>query len=85
MDGAAGWRRAGPYVTASFPAADYPRLVPEWNSAYPSYFIYGSLVFSAATEEYLGGMLRTKYATTITLRLGAAASPLLAPRTMGRV
>lgn len=70
--------RAGQERQVQLPVSpDYPRLIPGWNGAYPSYFIYGPLVFSAATEEYLGAMLRTKYATTLTFRLGAAASPLL--------
>ena len=58
--------RAGKELKVSLPvSADYPRLIPGLNGAYPSYFIYGPLVFSAATEEYLGGYLRTKYATSI--------------------
>jgi S1-C subfamily serine protease len=70
--------RSGKEQRADLPVSlDYPRLIPGWNGGYPSYFIYGPLVFSAATEEYLASILRTKYGTAIALRLGAVASPLL--------
>jgi S1-C subfamily serine protease len=70
--------RAGQELKINLPvSADYPRLIPNLNDAYPSYFIYGPLVFSAATEEYLGGYLPTKYAATIMEGLSASASPLI--------
>jgi S1-C subfamily serine protease len=69
--------RAGEEQKVSLPvSADYPQLIPELNGAYPSYFIYGPLVFSAATEEYLGGLLRTKYGTAIMASLSNAGNPL---------
>jgi hypothetical protein len=69
--------RAGKERQVKLPvSADYPRLIPGLNGAYPSYFIYGPLVFSAATEDYLGGLLRTKYATSILTRLTASGNPL---------
>jgi hypothetical protein len=55
----------------------YPRLIPGLNGAYPSYFIYGPLVFSAATEDYLGGFLQTKYASAVLTHLSTAANPLV--------
>ena len=33
LDGAAGWARRGPYVRATFPAADYPRVFSEFLRA----------------------------------------------------
>ena len=70
--------RAGKELKINLPiSVDWPRLIPGVNGAYPSYFVYGPLVFSAATDEYLGGFLRTKYAGTITARLGMFANPLL--------
>ena len=70
--------RAGKELKINLPvSANYPQLIPGWNSAYPSYFIYGPLVFSAATDEYLGGLLRTKYAGSVAAHLGAVANPLL--------
>ncbi|HEX9047207.1 MAG TPA: trypsin-like serine protease, partial [Verrucomicrobiae bacterium] len=63
-------------INLPVPAED-PRLIPGLDGAYPSYFIYGPLVFSTATEEYLGGYLRTKYGTAIASRLSAQGSPLI--------
>ena len=55
--------RAGKELAINLPvSAKYPRLDPDLNGAYPSYFIYGPLVFSAATEEYLGGYMQSKFA-----------------------
>jgi S1-C subfamily serine protease len=58
-------------------SANYPLVIPGLDGAYPSYFIYGPLVFSAATDEYLTGLLRTKYGASIAARFGAEGSPLL--------
>jgi hypothetical protein len=58
-------------------SADYPRLIPGLDGAYPSYFIYGPLVFSAVTEEYLGGFLRTRYGAAAMARLSNLANPLV--------
>jgi hypothetical protein len=70
--------RAGKELKIVLPvSADFPRLIPGLNGAYPSYFIYGPLVFSAATEEYLGGMLRTKYGTAVMARMSSMANPLV--------
>jgi hypothetical protein len=70
--------RAGKELKVNLPvSANYPRLIPGLNSTYPSYFIYGPLVFSAATDEYLGGLLRTKYAGTVMSRLSNLANPLV--------
>jgi S1-C subfamily serine protease len=70
--------RAGRQLNVSLPvSANYPRLIPGLNGAYPSYFIYGPLVFSAATEDYLGGYLRSKYAGSILSRFSALANPLV--------
>ena len=56
---------------------DYPRLIPALGNGYPSYFIYGPLVFSEATEDYLGGLARTKYGNSVLSRLGALGNPLV--------
>ena len=70
--------RAGKELTVNLPVSpNYPRLIPGLHGAYPSYFIYGPLVFSAATEEYLGGYLRSKYAGTIMTRYSAMGNPLV--------
>ena len=70
--------RAGKELKVNLPvSANYPRLIPGLNSTYPSYFICGPLVFSAATDGYLGGLLRTKYGATVMSRLSSLANPLV--------
>jgi S1-C subfamily serine protease len=70
--------RAGRELKVNLPvSADYPRVIPGLNGAYPSYFIYGPLVFSAATDMYLGGLLRTKYAGSIMAHFSSLANPLI--------
>jgi len=73
--------RAGKELKINLPvSADYPRLIPGLNGAYPSYFIYGPLVFSAATDSYLGGLLQTKYAGGVMANFSAVANPLVTRR-----
>ncbi len=70
--------RAGKELKVDLPvSADYPRLIPGLNGAYPSYFICGPLVFSTTTAEYLAGLLQTKYGTAILARLSDSSSPLM--------
>jgi PDZ domain len=59
-------------------AIDRPLVIPYLNGAYPSYFIYGPLVFSNATREYLGDFLKTPKAATIFAGLVEKSSPLVA-------
>lgn len=33
-----------------------PMLIPDLDGAYPSYFVYGPMVFSTATQQFLGGL-----------------------------
>jgi S1-C subfamily serine protease len=70
--------RAGKELNINLPvSADYPLLIPELNGAYPSYFIYGPLVFSGATSEYLGGLLQTRYGAAAMAHLSSTGSPLV--------
>jgi S1-C subfamily serine protease len=70
--------RAGKELKINLPvSAQYPRLIPGLDGAYPSYFIYGPLVFSAATDEYESGFLRTKYAAALMARLSTLGNPLV--------
>jgi S1-C subfamily serine protease len=70
--------RAGKELRVNLPVQpDCPRLIPELNGEYPSYFIYGPLVFSAATRNYLNGLLGTEYGATIMAGLSIAGSPLV--------
>jgi S1-C subfamily serine protease len=70
--------RAGKVMEVNLPvSADYPMLIPGLNGDYPSYFIYGPLVFSAATQEFLSGILQARYGAAIMVRLSASGSPLV--------
>jgi S1-C subfamily serine protease len=70
--------RVGKELNINLPVSpDYPRLIPGLKDAYPSYFIFGPLVFSTATDDYLGGFMRTKYAAGAMSRLAALANPLI--------
>jgi S1-C subfamily serine protease len=61
--------RAGKTLTVDVPVSpSYPMLIPSLQGDYPSYFIYGPLVFSRATAQFLVPRI-------VGSRLGAA-SPL---------
>ncbi len=48
--------RAGKSQKIDLPlVTDRPMLMPDLQGAYPSYFVYGPLVFSAATQQFIGG------------------------------
>lgn len=47
--------RAGKQMKVEVPATgSRPMLIPDLDGGYPSYFIYGPIVFSRATTEFLG-------------------------------
>ena len=70
--------RAGKEQNINLPISPrYPRLIPGLDGAYPSYFIYGPLVFSAATEEYMKGIRQTEYGAAAMARLSALGNPLV--------
>ncbi len=49
--------RAGKEVKVELPVSPkYPVVTPELGNAYPSYFIYGPLVFSTATDQFVRGL-----------------------------
>ena len=63
--------RAGKELTVQVPvAANRPMLIPNLENTYPSYFVYGPLVFSPATAVYVVGLNNAMAA------LSASASPL---------
>ena len=69
--------RAGKELKINLPVpTKYPLLIPGLNGDYPAYFVYGPLVFSAATDEYLGGMMRTRYGASVMARFNASGNPL---------
>jgi S1-C subfamily serine protease len=51
--------RAGKEVNVELPVVPKrPMVVPDLEGAYPSYFVYGPLVFSSATPQFIGGFTR---------------------------
>jgi S1-C subfamily serine protease len=47
--------RAGKEINIELPVlSEHPLLIPDLENTYPSYFIYGPLVFSGATKQYVG-------------------------------
>jgi hypothetical protein len=70
--------RAGKVVKIDLPVSpDRPLLIPDLKGQYPSYFIYGPLVFSRATAEFLVGVNGNAQAMTV---LSATANPLITRR-----
>ena len=51
-----------------------PGLIPSLDGNYPSYFVYGPLVLSGATMEYVGGFMRNQGMNNM---VGALTSSLL--------
>lgn len=70
--------RQGKTMTVDLPLLKRrPALIPEADGKYPSYFIYGPLVLSEATTEFLGGMRRNTGMTGVLGLLTFEGSPLL--------
>jgi hypothetical protein len=68
--------RGGKVLQVQLPVSvDKPRLMRPLNGQYPSYFIYGPMVFSRATPEYLASMAGN---SAVMLGLGFLGSPLVA-------
>jgi S1-C subfamily serine protease len=49
--------RKGSTLAVELPvSSDFPRLISDLQGSYPDYFIYGPLVFSVATSQFIGGL-----------------------------
>jgi S1-C subfamily serine protease len=67
--------REGKALSVEVPVAvNRPLLIPSLNGAYPSYFVYGPLVFSKATLEFVGRF--TSSQNKLFTALSIAGSPL---------
>jgi S1-C subfamily serine protease len=67
--------RAGKEMAIELPVAPRrPMLIPDLDGNYPSYFVYGPVVFSTATQLFLAGL------NNAAVQLAAAGSPLSARR-----
>jgi S1-C subfamily serine protease len=70
--------RGGKEMAIDLPvSADRPMLIPDLKGAYPSYFVFGPLVFSTATAQFTGGFAGNAGALNA---LSILASPLSARR-----
>jgi len=70
--------RAGKPLNIELPVpADRPMLIPGLQGSYPSYFIYGPIVFSQASTEFLSFYSNN---ANIAVGLGFLASPLVTRR-----
>ena len=69
--------RGGKEMKISLPVqARYPLVIPALNGAYPSYFIFGPLVFSNATMDFIGGYAKANAANG-NIMTGFLSSPLV--------
>ena len=67
--------RAGKTLAVQLPvSADHPTLVADLRGSYPSYFIYGPLVFSPATWQLVSGLENN---ANLMRMLGLVKSPLV--------
>jgi S1-C subfamily serine protease len=63
--------RSGQEMAVKLPVTPRrPMLIPDLDGAYPSYFVYGPLVFSTATQLFLSGL------NNAAMTLAAVGSPL---------
>ncbi len=70
--------RAGKETPVELPVSPKHLMVmPDLAGAYPSYFVYGPLVFSSATEQFVSGMLRGNRAPRWINWLSSLGSPLV--------
>lgn len=70
--------RDGKEQTVQLPVSSrHQTVIPGLNGAYPSYFVFGPLVFSPATTELLGNFLRSEAGAGYLGRLAAVGNPLL--------
>lgn len=70
--------RGGQLLSVSVPVtSNFPSVVQRSSGEYPSYFIYGPLVFSKVTDLYLGGLTKNAEAMNLLTFIG---SPLVTER-----
>jgi S1-C subfamily serine protease len=70
--------RAGKEVQVKVPVSStYPLVIPDLNNTYPSYFIYGPMVFSTAFAPFVVGFLNGEGAANKVNWLTHLGSPLV--------
>lgn len=69
--------RKGSSLNIELPvSSDNPRLVPDLQGSYPDYFIYGPLVFSVATSQFISSL--NSSANNMLISQAFVGSPLVA-------
>jgi S1-C subfamily serine protease len=70
--------RAGKELKIDFPLLFHrPLVIPDLEGTYPSYFVYGPMVFADATNEFLGSVARDRQAGGLMGMLTFMGSPLI--------
>jgi len=73
--------RAGKAIAVQVPvSSERPKLIPYLRGDYPSYFIFGPLVFSVATEDLLTAMGNGPAGGNVLAAFSSLGSPLLTRR-----
>jgi S1-C subfamily serine protease len=73
--------RDGKELAIELPVSpNHPRLLPYLKGTYPSYFVYGPLVLSPATEDIVAAITSGANAAAVNAALSLTGSPLLARR-----
>ena len=71
--------RGGKEMSVAVPVASRrARVIPDLEGAYPSYFVYGPLVFSEATTQFVGGFAQGNSASSWLFGMSFLGSPLVA-------
>lgn len=70
--------RGGKQMQVQVPVSPtFPGVLPSSDGAYPSYFVFGPMVFTAANRDLIGSIVEGQYGATLLLRLAAVGNPLL--------
>jgi hypothetical protein len=71
--------RAGKSLNVDVPVSStYPALLPSLAGAYPSYFIFGPIVFAEGTAESLGVMSKEANSSEFVGKMALRGNPLIA-------
>jgi S1-C subfamily serine protease len=70
--------RGGKELKIEFPLSSHrPLVIPDLEGSYPSYFVYGPMVFSDATNDFLGSAARDRQSAGLMGMLTFLGSPLI--------
>ncbi|MEY2576996.1 MAG: hypothetical protein QOF80_2483 [Verrucomicrobiota bacterium] len=70
--------RGGKELKIDFPLLSHrPLVIPDLEGTYPSYFVYGPMVFADATNEFLGSAARERQPSGLMGMLTFVGSPLI--------